>query len=95
MALPKFLQPYLAGYNLAQLNAKEDKRLIITEILNKGNDQALHWLGKTYSQREIKSVIASPIRGMWLENTLSYWQKIFDLRLDKKTFKQAILDLWP
>lgn len=95
MALPKFLQPYLASYDLARLDAKKNKKLIITEILNKGDDRALRWLGKTYSQRETKEAIASPIRGMWLENILSYWRKIFGLQLDRETFKQAILDLRP
>ncbi|MBL7150503.1 hypothetical protein ISS86_01080 [Candidatus Microgenomates bacterium] len=93
--VPKFLQPYLASYDLTELDIKRDKELIITEILNKGNDKALRWLGKVYSQKEIKKVISSPVRGMWLKNILSYWQKIFNIKLDKKIFKEAILDLRP
>lgn len=93
MALPKFLQPYLASYDLAQLDVKEDKRLIITEILNKGDDQALCWLGETYSQREIKQVVSLPIRGLWMKSVLNYWLKIFNLKLNRRALNQATIDL--
>ncbi len=93
--LPKFLQPCLASYDLQELNLKEDKRLIITQVLNKGDDEALRWLGRNYSQKEIKEAIVSPMRGMWLKNILAYWQKIFNLKLSKETFNKAVLDLRP
>lgn len=95
MALPKFLQPCLASYDLSQLAPKRDKEIIITEILNKGNDQAVKWLGKTYTLKEIKDVVASPIKGMWLENNLVYWTRILDINLPKETFQKAIIDLSP
>lgn len=93
MALPKFLQPYLAGYDLKKLDLEKDRELIITQVLNRGDDEALCWLGKNYFQNEIKQVISSPTRGMWLSSILSYWLKIFGLKLDKKVFNQAIIDL--
>ena len=93
--LPQFLQPCLASYDLRELDLKEDKRLIITQVLNKGNDEDLRWLGKNYSKKEIKETITSPIRGMWLEKVLSYWQKIFNLNLSKETFNRAVLNLRP
>ena len=95
MSVPKFLQPYLASYDLNQLNVKKDKKLIIREVLNKGNYKALTWLGKTYSRKELKEVIASPTRGMWMRSVLSYWLQIFNIRLPKKTFEEAILNLNP
>lgn len=73
MALPKFLAPCLASYNLTKLDVMPDKRLIITEVLNRGNYRDLRWLGKTCTQDQIKSVLASPIRGMWLKSVLVYW----------------------
>ena len=95
MALPNFLQPYLASYDLSKLDVRRDKQLIITQILNKGNYQALHWLGKTYSRKEIKEEISSPTPGMWLKSTLLYWLKIFNIKIDKKTFNRAALNLRP
>lgn len=93
MALPKFLQPYLAGYDLRYLDSEKDRELIITQILNRGDDEALRWLSRNYSRNEIKQVVFSPTRGMWLRSILSYWLKIFGLKLDKKVFNQAIIDL--
>lgn len=95
MTIPKFLQPCLASYDLAKLDIKHDKKLIITQVLNKGNYQALRWLGKTYSQREIKKTVASPTPGMWLKSTLLYWLKILNIKLPKKIFDRAVLNLQP
>ena len=95
MTLPKFLQPCLPSYNLTKLDIKHDKEVIITQVLNKGNYRALQWLGKTYSQKEIKKVISSPTPGMWLKSILLYWLKIFNLKLDKKILNRAILNLRP
>lgn len=93
MALPKFLQSYLASYDLKSLEVKRDKKLIITQVLNRGDDQALCWLSKYYSPQDIKQVVSSPTRGMWAESVLDYWLKIFGIKLDKKAFNQAIINL--
>ena len=95
MALPKFLQPYLASYDLSSLDRKKDKDVIITEILNKGDGQALFWLTKTYTQKEVREVVSSPIRGLWMKSVLKYWQRILDINIPKDKFKRAILDLNP
>lgn len=95
MALPKFLQPYLASYDLKRMDKKRDKRIIITEILNKGDDKAIRWLGANYSLKEIKEVVVSPIKGLWLSEILVYWQKIFDIKLPEDVFKKAIINLSP
>lgn len=93
MTLPKFLQPYLASYDLSRLDTKRDKDIIITEILNKGDEDALAWLTKNYSKDEIKKVVEFPMRGMWLKNTLEYWLKIFGINKNAKKFERAILNL--
>jgi len=95
MSVPKFLQPYLASYDLNKLDATKDRNLIIREVLNKGNHKALVWLGKNYSRKELKGVIVSPTRGMWMRSILSYWLKIFNIKLPKKTFEEAIVNLNP
>lgn len=95
MSVPKFLQPYLASYDLLKLDIGRDKDILITEILNKGDGKALLWLSKTYSKKEIKKVISSPIRGLWMRSVLDYWTKILGVDLPREKFKQAILDLNP
>ena len=95
MALPNFLQPCLASYDLSKMDKDRNKEIIITEILNKGDGKDLEWLCKTYTQKEIKEVISSPIRGMWLSEVLAYWLKIFDLKLPEDVFKRAVINLSP
>lgn len=93
MALPKFLQPCLPSYDLGQLDIKKDRVLIITSILNQGDYQALKWLSKNYSKKEITNVIKNPVRGMWYEWILKYWLMIFGLKLPNKTYQAAIIRL--
>ena len=95
MSVPKFLQPYLASYELRYLDTKRDRDLIIREILNKGNHKALTWLGKIYTRSDLRQVITFPTRGMWMRSILSYWLRIFNVRLSKKTFEEAIVNLNP
>lgn len=91
--LPSFLQSCLPSYELESLEVKRDKKLIITQVLNYGDDKALRWLGKNYSAQQIKEVVFLPTRGMWAKSVLSYWLRIFNLRLPEKLFNKAIIDL--
>lgn len=94
MTIPKFLQPILASYRLNALDKDKDREIVITEVLNKGDGKALKWLGKIYSQEEIKKTIASPRRGMWARSVLLYWLKIFDIDyLSNEKVERALINL--
>lgn len=93
MRLPKFLQTCFPSYKLQSVNPKKNKRLIITEVLNKGDDKALKWLTKKYSHRQIRGVVSKPTRGMWLNSVLKYWVKIFNINMGKHAFNKAIIRL--
>mgnify|MGYP001610870080 FL=1 len=93
MDVPKFLQPYLASYNLKKLDMNNDKEIIITEILNKGDGRALHWLIKSYSKNDIKNILKSPLKGYWMKSILKYWLSIFGINLKQNKFNQAIINL--
>lgn len=97
MALPKFLQPYLASYDLAKLNADDSSvsHEIVTEVLNRGDVKAVRWIFEKYPIQKIRSVIKDPTRGTWLKRSLSYWQKIFGVEIPKEKFQRAILNLNP
>ena len=95
MALPKFLQPCFPSYNIKNLDKNRHKKLIITEILNFGTEKDLEWLTKIYSKKDLKQVLSKPEKGVWLKDVLAYWQKIFDLKINRKNFQKAILDIHP
>lgn len=93
MELPVFLQPYLASYDLSKLDLNNDKKLIITEILNKGDGKGLKWLSENYSQEDIKQVVVNPIRGLWLKSVLRYWMKIFEINHNSEVFNSSTINL--
>lgn len=95
MALPKFLQPCFPSYDLKSLDLTKNKKLIITQILNFGTEKDLEWLSKNYSKVDLKQAISKPDKGVWLKDVLLYWQRIFNLKILKKEFRQAILDINP
>lgn len=95
MALPKFLQPYLASYDLSKLD-KDDaavRQELITQILNSGDDKAVRWLFKTYSKKTIKDVLRRPKRGIWFKDSLNYWQKILGIKISSSLAQKAVFRL--
>lgn len=95
MALPRFLQPYLASYDLKKINknAPEVRRELINQILNSGDDRATNWLFKSYSQKTIKSALRQPIRGTWFKDSLNYWVKILGIKIPSQAARKAIFEL--
>jgi len=90
--IPGFLQPYLASYELSNLDPQRDRKLIITEVLNKGDGKALEWLTNNYSKKDIEKVVSFPTKGMWLNTNLDYWLRIFDAKISKTDYKNAIIN---
>ncbi|KKP46512.1 MAG: hypothetical protein UR39_C0010G0023 [Candidatus Woesebacteria bacterium GW2011_GWA1_33_30] len=95
MSIPKFLQTYLASYDLSKMDIQRDKDIIITEILNKGDGKALDWLVKSYKRNEIKEIVSKPVRGSWMRSVLDYWIKVFDLDIPKLVYNKSIINLNP
>ncbi|MEK7168730.1 MAG: hypothetical protein AAB778_01845 [Patescibacteria group bacterium] len=93
MKLPKFLQPYLASYDLDKLDGRSEgvKKEVISEVLNSGSTESVSWIFNNYSVSEIKKVLLNPIRGSWLPTSLNYWQKIFDIYKPNFSKQNALL----
>jgi len=97
MPLPKFLQPYLPGYDLRKLDkdAPLVRKAVITEVLNSGDDKSLRWLFRNYSLRTIREVVRHPKRGAWFPDSLSYWQKILGVKISEPERQKALFRLTP
>lgn len=89
----KKLQWVLWSYNVKDLDLKEDKEYIITQVLNYGAWEDLKLLYKLYSEKEIREVIKNPRRGLWFKNVLNFWTLMFDIRLKKDVWERAIFSL--
>ena len=93
--LPFFLRSCLWSYNLKKLDLEKDKALIIEHILNYGGDEPVKWLLKTYTKRDIISVLKNPSRGFWYEESLNFWLLVSNIKLDKETYEKAIKKIYP
>ena len=72
-----FLKPFFWSYNLADLTIAKHRTLIIKQILNHGNKMATDWLQATYSDQEIKEVIANSAKSEWSPKSLNLWTLIY------------------
>jgi len=97
MPLPKFLHKYFWSYDVSAISPTDpaDRDLIITHILNLGNEKALNWLFKNYSLEQIKSVLKNPWRGVWDKRSLYYWKNVLEVDIPKDIYEKAIFRLEP
>lgn len=93
--LPENFARALWSYNLDKMDSQEDKKEIITQVLNHGNWDDLKLLFELYSEKEIKEVVESPRRGVWFKKVLNFWTTIFDIRLKKDVRERALFRLVP
>ena len=63
--VPEFIAPCLWSYDIKQIDLQEDKKLIITQVLNYGVWKDVKWLYSVYSEDDIKEVVSNPRRGLW------------------------------
>ncbi len=91
--LPVFLKSALWSYDLADLDLDRNKKLIITQIINHGDPKQLEWMNDTYSDDEIKAVVANPSRGMWWRDKLRWWLGKFEIMIDPLRFEVAIREV--
>jgi hypothetical protein len=95
MVLPERLRPYFPSYELSDLDSQEDSGLIITNLLNFGDTEAVAWLLTNYKPSDIVEVIQNPSRGSWTKKALNYWRLIFDLEIDQGKAQRALMDVAP
>ena len=86
--IPKYVQPFLWSYNAKELSIKENKKRIITNVLNLGSAKATSWLFKAYSKKDIKKMIADPMPGEWSGKSLNFWSLIFNIPAPKKNIRK-------
>ncbi|MDO9530332.1 MAG: hypothetical protein Q7J27_14405 [Syntrophales bacterium] len=93
--IPPYIVRCLWSYNTDNIDIKADKELIITQVLNYGEWEAVKWLYKVYPEDEIKQVVRHPRRGLWLRQVLNFWLTMFKIRLPYHVSDRAIFHLEP
>ena len=77
--IPKFIKPYLWSYDTTALDLARDKKLIVTQVLNYGTEQAIRWLFETYLYSDIAQIVMYPLPGQWDKKSLNYWALFFQV----------------
>ena len=91
--VPKEFQSALWSYDVSKLDSKRDANLIITQVLNYGNEKAKRWVSENYSDGKIKEVLNHPQRGVWNRNVLREMLNKKDLTIDPLEYEAAIRNL--
>ena len=91
--VPKQFQRALWSYDINKMDLEEDKKEIITQVLNYGNWEDLKLLYRLYSEKDIKEVVKNPRRGVWFEKVLNFWTLMFNIRLKKDIWQKAIFSV--
>ncbi len=94
-SIPRFVAPCLWSCNINKLGLRKDKQLIITQVLNYGDEKRVRWLYSVYNEKDIKNVVSHPNRGLWFDRVLNFWEIILNIRIPKKTRQKAIFDINP
>ncbi len=95
MNIPTFLQSSLWSYPIDELDSERDAEYIITQVLNYSDWEGVKWLNKTYGVEKIKAFIQHPLRGLWFDRTLNFWEQMLNIRIDPELRKRAIMDINP
>jgi len=93
--LPENFQRILWSYDINKINLRKDKKEIITQVLNYGDWQDIKELFRLYSEEEIKEILRNPRRGVWFEKVLNFWCKMFNIKLKKEIYQNAIFRINP
>ncbi len=82
-SIPSFIKPFLWSYDVDALDKEQDKKRIITNILNMGTKEATDWLFDTFTIEDVKDSIAHPFPGEWNKKSLNFWSLMMDVQPGK------------
>jgi hypothetical protein len=78
--IPDFIKPFLWSFDFSKIDIQEDKKRIITNVLNLGTKEATDWLFSVYKKEDIVESIKNPFSGEWNNKSLNFWSFIFDVK---------------
>ncbi|KKP75070.1 MAG: hypothetical protein UR77_C0017G0027 [Candidatus Nomurabacteria bacterium GW2011_GWC2_35_35] len=84
--IPEFVKACLWSYDIdtIDLSVLDHRTRVIQNVLNRGTSDAISWLRKIFSEKEIIEVIEKSISTDWNKKSLALWSLIFNVRPLKK-----------
>lgn len=93
--IPETLRHIFWSYDIDALDLQRDKRLIIAQVLNRGNGAAIRWLRTIYPENDLRAVVSAPQRGQWFPQVLTFWATILHIELSRTLYQKALRILDP
>jgi len=78
--LPESVKATLWSYNLDIIDAQKHKKIIIAQVLNYGDQEAIDWLFKTYGKETVGRVAMQIPVGQWDKKSLFFWSKVLNIK---------------
>ena len=88
---PQSVQAVLWSYDPDLLDISLHKRVIISQVLNFGTEESIHWLFKTYTKNEVIQEANSIPLGQWDKKSLSLWSLILGIVPVSKIHKMGLV----
>ncbi len=84
--IPQAVKNCLWSYEVDKLDLKENRNLIVFNVLNFGNEEAVNWLFENYDESEIISIAKITPKTAWSPKSLNYWSLILGFTPMKSRF---------
>ncbi|KKQ87847.1 MAG: hypothetical protein UT09_C0009G0001, partial [Parcubacteria group bacterium GW2011_GWF2_38_8] len=78
--IPEFVKACLWSYDIDTIDFSvlDHRTRVIQNVLNRGTSDAISWLRKIFSEKEIIEVIEKSISTDWNKKSLALWSLIFN-----------------
>lgn len=83
--MPQNVKNCLWSYETDKLDLDANKNIIVFNVLNFGDEDAVKWLFNNYSQAEIVAIAKLAPETAWSKKSLNYWAQILGFQPDLKT----------
>ena len=87
--IPKFIESVLWSYDVNKIDFNLHKKLIISQVLNYGTEDATDWLFRRYTTDLIRKVAQKIPNGQWNKKSLALWSLCLNIR--PKSKKERVL----
>ena len=71
--IPTSVKTVLWSYDSSKIDLNKDKKIIVSQVLNLGSEEAISWLFNTYGKKEITNIASSIPITAWDKKSLKLW----------------------
>lgn len=96
--LPKFLKEYFWDVEFGKINLEKRKVYVLKRILEYGDEKAVSWMRKNFTEPEIKNALCN-FRGYSLKSA-NFWAVILNIKKENvkclnRSFRETQKQFWP